>query len=110
MIGGIPAGYKSKYTHGDGKIMHMIGPCSKGDMGYSDDKKLCGGCEMYHGKSLVCSRCKDQVYCSKTKVKNHAIGLKLHAGSHLWNDVELREEGVVRMPAGQTGRLETSEA
>jgi hypothetical protein len=65
MIGGIPAGYKSKYTHGDGKIMHMIGPCSKGDMGYSDDKKLCGGCEMYHGKSLVCSRCKDQVYCSK---------------------------------------------
>lgn len=65
MIGGTPAGYKSKYTHGDGQIMHMIGPCSKGDMDYSDDKKLCGGCEMYHGKSLICSRCKDQVYCSK---------------------------------------------
>jgi deoxyhypusine synthase len=28
---------------------------------------------------------------------HHAIGLKLHAGSHLWNDVELREEGVVRI-------------
>jgi hypothetical protein len=65
MIGGSPSGYKSKYTHGDGKILHMIGPCSKGDMGYSKDKKLCGGCQMYHGKSLVCSRCKDQVYCSK---------------------------------------------
>jgi hypothetical protein len=34
-------------------------------MGYSNDEKLCGGFEMYHGKSLVCSRCKDQVYCSK---------------------------------------------
>lgn len=65
MIGGSPLGYNSKYTHGDGKILHMIGPCSVGDMGYSKDKKLCGGCEMYHGKSLVCSRCKDQVYCSK---------------------------------------------
>ncbi len=28
---------------------------------------------------------------------HHAIGLKLHAGSPLWNDVELREEGVVRI-------------
>ena len=65
MIGGVPAGYKSKYKHGDGQNMHMTGPCSKGDMHYSDDNKLCGGCEMYHGKSLVCSRCKDQVYCSK---------------------------------------------
>lgn len=61
MIGGMPAGYKSKYKHGDGQTMHMTGPCSKGDMQYSDDKKLCGGCEMYHGNSLVCSRCKDQV-------------------------------------------------
>ncbi|HBL31185.1 MAG TPA: deoxyhypusine synthase [Acidobacteria bacterium] len=28
---------------------------------------------------------------------HHAIGLKLHAGSAAWNDVELREEGVVRI-------------
>ncbi|HEX7185709.1 MAG TPA: deoxyhypusine synthase [Thermoanaerobaculia bacterium] len=28
---------------------------------------------------------------------HHAIGLKLHAGSPAWNDVELREEGVVRI-------------
>lgn len=66
LIGGTPAGYKSKYKHGTGQVMHVIGPCSKEDMEYSEDKKLCGGCEMYHGKSLVCSRCKDQVYCSKS--------------------------------------------
>ena len=65
MIGGVPAGYDFKYKHGAGQVMHMIGPCSGDDMGYSEDKKLCGGCEMYHGKSLSCSRCKDQVYCSK---------------------------------------------
>jgi hypothetical protein len=36
-------------------------------MQYSDDMKLCGGCEntKHHGKSLMCARCKDQVYCSK---------------------------------------------
>jgi len=28
---------------------------------------------------------------------HHAIGLALHAGSPAWNDVELREEGVVRI-------------
>jgi deoxyhypusine synthase len=28
---------------------------------------------------------------------HHAIGLKLHSGSPFWNDVELREEGVVRI-------------
>jgi deoxyhypusine synthase len=28
---------------------------------------------------------------------HHAIGLKLHAGSPFWNDVELRDEGVVRI-------------
>jgi deoxyhypusine synthase len=28
---------------------------------------------------------------------HHAIGLQLHAGSAAWNDVELREEGVVRI-------------
>jgi deoxyhypusine synthase len=28
---------------------------------------------------------------------HHAIGLKLHAGSPAWDDVELREEGVVRI-------------
>jgi deoxyhypusine synthase len=28
---------------------------------------------------------------------HHAIGLKLHAGSPFWNDVELREQGVVRI-------------
>jgi deoxyhypusine synthase len=28
---------------------------------------------------------------------HHAIGLKLHAGSPAWNDVELRDEGVVRI-------------
>jgi deoxyhypusine synthase len=28
---------------------------------------------------------------------HHAIGLQLHAGSPAWNDVELREEGVVRI-------------
>jgi deoxyhypusine synthase len=28
---------------------------------------------------------------------HHAIGLALHAGSPFWNDVELREEGVVRI-------------
>ncbi|HYU35313.1 MAG TPA: deoxyhypusine synthase [Thermoanaerobaculia bacterium] len=28
---------------------------------------------------------------------HHAIGLKLHAGSAAWNDVQLREEGVVRI-------------
>lgn len=28
---------------------------------------------------------------------HHAIGLKLHAGSAAWNDVELRDEGVVRI-------------
>jgi deoxyhypusine synthase len=28
---------------------------------------------------------------------HHAIGLELHAGSPFWNDVELREQGVVRI-------------
>jgi deoxyhypusine synthase len=28
---------------------------------------------------------------------HHAIGLQLHAGSPFWNDVELREQGVVRI-------------
>ncbi|HXO21364.1 MAG TPA: deoxyhypusine synthase [Thermoanaerobaculia bacterium] len=28
---------------------------------------------------------------------HHAIGLQMHAGSPFWNDVELREEGVVRI-------------
>ena len=65
MIGGTPAGYDSKYMHSEGRIMHMVGPRSKGDMDYPDDMKLCGGCEMYHGKSLVYWRCKNQVYCSK---------------------------------------------
>jgi len=65
MIGGVPAGYKTKYQHGTGQVMHVTGPCSGADLEYSNDKKLCGGCEMYHGKSLLCSRCKDQVYCSK---------------------------------------------
>lgn len=65
MIGGSPAGYKSKYEHGSGSIMPMIGPCSKEDLQYSANKKLCGGCEKQHAKSLSCARCKDQVYCSK---------------------------------------------
>lgn len=64
MIGGTPAGYPSKHEHGTG-IMHTIGPCVKGDMTYSDDKTLCGGCERHPKKPQLCSRCKDQVYCSR---------------------------------------------
>jgi hypothetical protein len=64
LIGGTPAGYEAKYRPASGGL-GVQGPCTKADMYYSEDKKLCGGCEMYHGKSLLCSRCKDQVYCSK---------------------------------------------
>jgi hypothetical protein len=67
MIGGSPAGYTPKYKPASGGGQGVIGPCSKGDMNYSDDDELCGGCEnmKHHGKSLMCARCKDQVYCSK---------------------------------------------
>ena len=65
MIGGVPAGYNSKYEHGTG-LMHTIGPCVKGDMTYPNDEKLCGGCEKHPEKSQLCSRCKDQVYCNRT--------------------------------------------
>jgi hypothetical protein len=67
MIGGYPAGYTPKYKKASGGGQVVIGLCSKGDMGYPEDEKLCGGCEnmKHHGKSLLCARCKDQVYCSK---------------------------------------------
>lgn len=65
MLGGIPAGYQPKYQSAAKGGFGVIGPCSKGDMEYSSDKKVCGGCNISHDKPLVCARCKDQAYCSK---------------------------------------------
>lgn len=67
MLGGIPIGYKPTFKEGgdDDDILTFVGPCSKEDMQYSDNKKLCGGCEIVSDKPLMCSKCRDQVYCSK---------------------------------------------
>lgn len=45
LFGGRPHGYQSKRMGHPvkGAFVSMIGPCSKGDMGYTDDEP-CGGC------------------------------------------------------------------
>jgi hypothetical protein len=67
MLGGAPVGYKPTYDDSDdcGAIT-VVGPCMKEHMAYNKDPKHCGhgGCRTQHA-TLVCSKCKVQVYCSK---------------------------------------------
>jgi hypothetical protein len=67
MVGGAPWDYKPKWQKGidDGFITHAVCPNLKTDLGYSTDETLCGGCGTCHAKPLICSKCRDQVYCSK---------------------------------------------
>lgn len=83
LLGGRPGGYHSTRKHGAGECLSMIGPCTKGDMDYSEDPDVCGGCETseyifrlysltsanpYAEKSnmMQCAKCKDMKYCSRS--------------------------------------------
>jgi hypothetical protein len=67
MVGGAPWDYKPNWQKGidDGFITQAVGPNLREHLSYNSDETLCGGCETYHAKPLICSKCKDQVYCSK---------------------------------------------
>jgi hypothetical protein len=68
MLGGAPVGYKPAFEKGgsDDERCATVGPCMKEHMAYSEDPKRCGSapCKADHA-TLVCSKCKVQVYCSK---------------------------------------------
>lgn len=63
-IEGKPAGYKSKKTAGSNFSM-VVCPCVKGDLYHGGDEIGCGSCHKTKGTTLICSRCKEQVYCSE---------------------------------------------
>lgn len=42
----------------------IVSPILKAQMGYSPNEKVCGGCGIEPVKALVCTRCKDQIYCN----------------------------------------------
>jgi hypothetical protein len=68
MLGGNPVGYKPAFKDGgsDDDGLVPVGPCMKEHMVYSKDPKHCGRgvCKTEHA-TLVCSKCRVQVYCSK---------------------------------------------
>lgn len=45
-----------------GVLASMVGPCSKGDLGYENKPGACGGC-LKPGATNSCGRCKDMFYC-----------------------------------------------
>jgi hypothetical protein len=68
MLGGAPVGYKPAFEDGGSKDdgVATVGPCMKEQMAYNKDPKHCGSghCKAGHA-TLVCSKCKVQVYCCK---------------------------------------------
>jgi hypothetical protein len=67
MLGGNPVGYKPpsfKAGSSYGNKVVVLGPCMREHMGYPIDPKKCPCCSAKR-VSLVCAKCKVQVYCSK---------------------------------------------
>lgn len=91
LFGGRPHGYQSKRMGHPvkGAFVSMIGPCSKGDMGYTDDE-LCGGCGQKPRKPLYCGNCRGQKYCSKACQRNdhkrHKVVCRTLEVAKLMND------------------------
>jgi hypothetical protein len=67
MLGGAPSGYMPAFEKagGDDDTFFDVGPCVRKDMHYSIDATHCGGCLAEHA-TLICAKCRNQVYCSKT--------------------------------------------
>jgi hypothetical protein len=68
LLGGNPVGYKPAYKKRSSKDDRQatVGPCMKEHMAYNKNPNHCGSglCKAEHA-TLVCSKCKVQVYCSK---------------------------------------------
>jgi hypothetical protein len=67
LLGGGPVGYKPSFRKGgdrSGEGTAIVGPCMRESMGYPIDLTHCGKCTAKKA-TLVCAKCRVQVYCSK---------------------------------------------